>query len=174
MPMAAARRAAPAIRRNQNKRRRANVRLGVQYATRALGVPSERRFRRWVHEALDAEARLTIRIVGMREGRALNRAYRGRDYATNVLTFVLDDGPPYDGDLVLCAPVVSREARARGLDLMAHYAHLTVHGVLHLKGYDHEREPEAARMEKLETRILRRLGYPDPYASPLEHGRQPQ
>jgi probable rRNA maturation factor len=137
-------------------------------------MPSERSFRRWVRAALDANARVTVRLVGMREARALNRAYRGRDYATNVLTFVLDDGPPYDGDLVLCAPIVSREARAQGKDLMAHYAHLTVHGVLHLEGFEHEREAEAARMEKLETRILGRLGYPDPYATPPEHGRQPQ
>ncbi len=109
--MATARRAAPAIRQKRIKRRRGSVRLSVQYATRALDVPSARSFRRWVQAALYADARLTIRIVGMREGRALNRAYRGRDYATNVLTFVLDEGPPYDGDLVLCAPVVSREAR---------------------------------------------------------------
>ena len=174
MHMATARRAASAIRRKQSRRRRGSVRLSVQCATRALGVPSEKSFRRWVHEALDADARLTVRVVGLREGRTLNRAYRGRDYATNVLTFVLDDGPPYDGDLVLCAPVIAREARAQGKELRAHYAHLTVHGVLHLEGYAHEREAEAARMEKLETRILRRLGYPDPYASPPEHGRQPQ
>ena len=150
------------------------LRLSVQYASRARNLPSERSFGRWVRAALDADARVTVRIVGTQEGRTLNRTYRGRDYATNVLTFVLDDRPPYDGDLVLCAPVVSREARARGLDLMAHYAHLTVHGVLHLKGYDHEHEAAAATMEKLETRILERLGYPDPYASPPEHGRQSQ
>ena len=149
------------------------MRLSVQYASSARGVPSARSFGRWVRAAIDSDARVTIRLVGMREGRALNRFYRGRDYATNVLTFVLDDGPPYDGDLVLCAPVVSREARAQGKDLMAHYAHLTVHGILHLQGFDHEREGTAAKMEKLETRILGKLGYPDPYTSP-EHGRHSQ
>jgi probable rRNA maturation factor len=148
--------------------------VSVQYATRARNVPSERSFGRWVRAALDADARVTVRVVGMREGRELNRAYRERDYATNVLTFVLEDGPPYDGDLVLCAPVVAREARDQGKALRAHYAHLTVHGVLHLEGYDHERDADAAAMEKLEKRILRRLGYPDPYATPPEHGRQPQ
>jgi probable rRNA maturation factor len=149
------------------------VRLSVQYAISARSVPSARSFGRWVRAAIDFDARVTIRLVGMREGRALNRFYRGRDHATNVLTFVLDDGPPYDGDLVLCAPVVSREARAQGKDLMAHYAHLTVHGILHLQGFDHEREAAAAKMEKLETRILGKLGYPDPYTSP-EHGRHSQ
>ena len=94
----------------------------------------------------------------------LNRDYRGKDYATNVLTFVLDEGNVREGDLALCAPVVSREARAQGKALLAHYAHLTVHGVLHLEGHEHEREPEAKDMEKRETRILKRLGFPDPYA----------
>ena len=152
--------------RNSGGRRRAGVDLTVQYATRSRNVPSEGDFRRWVLAALRADARITVRLVGLDEGRALNRDYRGRDYATNVLTFVLgDDGPPYDGDLALCAPVVAREAREQGKDVMAHYAHLTVHGVLHLQGYEHEHEPEAMAMEALETRILRRLGFPDPYAA---------
>jgi probable rRNA maturation factor len=155
-------------------KRRGSVELTVQYATRARGVPSERDFRKWVRAAIADEARITVRLVGLTEGRSLNRDYRGRDYATNVLTFVLDDGPPYDGDLALCAPVVSREAREQGKDVMAHYAHLTVHGVLHLQGYAHERGPEAVEMEKLETRILARLGYPDPYAPPPHHGRHTQ
>ena len=166
----ASRAAAP---RKASRKRRGTLRLSVQYASSARNVPSARSFGRWVRAAIDSDARVTVRLVGMREARALNRAYRGRDYATNVLTFVLDDGPPYDGDLVLCAPVVTREARAQGKDLMAHYAHLTVHGILHLQGFDHEREAAAAKMEKLETRILRRLGYPDPYTFP-EHGRHPQ
>lgn len=139
------------------------MQLAVQYATRARSVPSEKDFGRWIRAALTKDARITVRLVSLAEGRSLNRVYRGRDYATNVLTFVLDDGPPYDGDLALCAPVVAREARAQGVDLMAHYAHLTVHGVLHLQGYEHERGPDAVEMEKLETRILRRLGYPDPH-----------
>jgi probable rRNA maturation factor len=150
------------------------VQLSVQYATRARVVPSEKDFQRWVEAAIQDDARVTVRLVGLTEGRALNRDYRGRDYATNVLTFVLQDGPPYDGDLALCAPVVSREAREQGKDVTAHYAHLTVHGVLHLQGYEHEREPEALAMEKLETQILERLGYPDPYAPHTDHGRHSQ
>src|SRR5436190_23321147 len=131
--MATARRVNPAAARTTRpEARRGAVRVNAQYATRARNVPSERSFGRWVRAALDASARVTVRVVGLREGRELNRAWRGRDYATNVLTFVLDDGPPYDGDLVLCAPVVKREAREQGKALRAHYAHLTVHGLLHL------------------------------------------
>lgn len=146
----------------------------MQYATRAQPLPSEREFRNWVRAAMREDARLTLRVVGLAEGRALNREFRGRDYATNVLTFVMEDGPPYDGDVALCAPVVSREAREQGKDVMAHYAHLTVHGVLHLQGYEHERENDAAEMERLETRILKRLGFPDPYATQSTDRRQSQ
>ena len=106
----------------------------------------------------------------MREARELNHTYRGKDYATNVLTFVLRDFPPYEGDLALCAPIVYREAQAQKKELAAHYAHLTVHGILHLQGYSHEHESDAAQMEKLETRILKGLGYPDPHATPYDHG----
>src|SRR5688572_28684508 len=113
-------------------RKRLSLSLSVQYATRARGVPMAAAFRKWVRAALQNDATVTVRIVGQTEGRALNREYRGRDYPTNVLTFVLKDSPPYHGDLALCAPVVSREARAQGKTLAAHYAHLTVHGVLHL------------------------------------------
>ena len=161
-------------RRKASARRRGNLQLTVQYATRARPLPSARNIRKWVQAALRAGACLTVRLVGLPEGRALNRDYRGRDYATNVLTFVHTGRPPYDGDLALCAPVVSREAREQRKDVMAHYAHLTVHGVLHLQGHEHEREPDAVAMEKLETRILKRLGFPDPYATQSEHGRQPQ
>ena len=87
-----------------------------------------------------------------------------------MLTFVLRDTPPFEGDLALCVPVVSREARAQRKRLSAHYAHVTIHAVLHLQGYQHDKEGDAARMEKLETRILKRLGYPDPYATPRDHG----
>ena len=104
-----------------------------------------------------------MRIAGRAEARSLNRNYRGRDYATNVLTFVMRDAPPYAGDLVLCAPVVQREAREQGKGLAAHYAHLIVHGVLHLQGYDHVGDAEARIMEPLESRIVAKLGYPDPY-----------
>jgi probable rRNA maturation factor len=161
-------------RTSSGRRRAGNVQLTVQYATRARPVPSERSIRTWVQAALRTSARLTVRLVGLPEGRALNRDYRGRDHATNVLTFVHAGRPPYDGDLALCAPVVSREAREQRKDVMAHYAHLTIHGVLHLQGYEHEREPDATAMEKLETRILKRLGFPDPYATQSEHGRHPQ
>ena len=146
----------------------------MQYATRAQPLPSEREFRNWVRAAMREDTRLTLRVVGLAEGRALNREFRGRDYATNVLTFVMEDGPPYDGDVALCAPVVSREAHEQGKDVMAHYAHLTVHGVLHLQGYEHERENDAAEMERLETRILKRLGFPDPYATQSTDRRQSQ
>ncbi len=117
-----------------------------------------------------------MRLVGEAEGRALNRDYRGKDYATNVLTFAYAEGEalpglpeaagdvPLAGDLVLCVPVVVREAAAQGKTLEAHFAHLVVHGMLHLQGYDHENETEAAEMEALETVILRELGYADPYA----------
>lgn len=151
-------------KKSSPRRRRAVVDLNVQYGTRSQAVPSPKHFREWIDAAATADARITVRLVGLDEGRALNRNYRGRDYATNVLTFVLDEGAVREGDLALCAPVISREARAQGKEVLAHYAHLTVHGVLHLEGHEHELEPEAGAMEKLETRILKRLGFPDPYA----------
>ena len=138
--------------------------VALQVATQAP-APSAARIRRWVAAARPGPAQITVRIVGAREGRSLNRRFRGKDYATNVLAF------PYGrrqgtlaGDVVLCAPVIAREARDQAKDLTAHYAHLTVHGVLHLRGYGHDEPAEAARMERAERAILRRLGYPDPYA----------
>ncbi len=116
--------------------------------------------------ALDRPAEVTLRFVGEREGRMLNHRYRGRDYATNVLTFVYDDVASLAGDIVLCAPVVRREARAQHKTLTAHYAHLVIHGMLHLQGYDHERDDDAARMEARERVLLARLRYRDPYADP--------
>ena len=107
---------------------------------------------------------VVLRFVGAREGRQLNARYRNRDYATNVLTFVYDDAVPRAGDIVVCVPVVTREARAQGKTLRAHLAHLIVHGMLHLQGYDHERGADAARMEAREVALLARLGYRDPYA----------
>ena len=111
--------------------------------------------RRWVHAA--AHAPVTLRIVGEREGRELNRKFRNIDRATNVLSF-------HTGDIVLCHPVIRREAHAQGKSLAAHYAHLVVHGVLHLRGYRHEKKRDAARMEAREIRILRRIGITNPYA----------
>lgn len=138
--------------------------LAVQYAAAARGLPPRSRLRRWVRAALEHDAQVTVRIVGLAEGRVLNRSYRSRDCATNVLTFVLKDDPPYAGDLALCAPVVAREAREQCKSLVAHYAHLVVHGALHLQGYDHEDDAQARVMEERESRIMRKLGYPDPYS----------
>ena len=146
----------------------------INYAVPRAGVPSAVSFRKWVAAALDSrirEADLAIRIVGTKEGRALNHHYRGKDYATNVLSFPaeLPDGLPEGvkmpllGDLVICAPVVAREAKEQKKPLAAHYAHLTVHGVLHLLGWVHEDEKEAVCMEQLEREILAGMGIEDPY-----------
>jgi probable rRNA maturation factor len=144
--------------------RRPRLSLTVQYAVSAGGKPSRAQFRKWVRAALDHDARITLRIVGRKEGRRLNRSYRDKDYATNVLTFVSHDKPPFEGDLALCAPVVASEARVQRKTSAAHYAHLTVHGVLHLQGYDHENNLDAPVMERRETQIMAKLGYADPYA----------
>ena len=120
---------------------------------------------RWIRAALERPARMTVRIVDAEEGRALNREYRAKDHATNVLTFDYVHEPEIEADLVLCAPVVASEAAAQRIDLAAHYAHLLVHGALHAQGYDHEDDgPEAARMEARETEVLAGLGFEDPYA----------
>jgi probable rRNA maturation factor len=137
----------------------------VQYAVASRQVPARARLRKWAHAALAHDAQITVRIVGRAEARVLNRNYRGKDCASNVLTFVMRDTPPYEGDLVLCAPVVAREAREQRKQVVAHYAHLVVHGVLHLQGYDHEHEADAQVMEKLERQVVTELGYPDPYGN---------
>jgi len=137
--------------------------LTVQYGVRPDRLPSRPKLRRWTRAALRRDAYVTLRIAGAREARRLNRCFRGRDYATNVLTFVYRARRPLHGDIVLCAPVVAREARQRGIGADAHYAHLVVHGVLHLQGHDHLRAREARQMERRETRILAKLGYADPY-----------
>lgn len=136
--------------------------LAVQYAVATRGLPDRVALRRWAAAALFQDVQATLRLVGEAEGRQLNRDFRGKDYATNVLTFAYG-GEPLTGDIVLCAPVVAREAREQGKPLAAHYAHLVVHGLLHLQGHDHETETEAAAMEAVESFIMRRLGYPDPY-----------
>lgn len=137
--------------------------LTVQYGTRCAQLPSSAQLRRWVRAALRRKANVTLRLVGEREARELNLNYRGRDYATNVLTFIYSQHRPLEGDIAICAPVVAREALLRGIRRDAHYAHLTIHGVLHLQGFDHVSAAEATHMEKLEKQILARLGYPDPY-----------
>jgi len=142
--------------------------LSVQYAVHPEIVPTRSQFRRWVKAALAQDAEITLRLVDEDEGQALNRDYRGKDYATNVLTFVYDDLPQLAGDIVICPAVVEREAQQQNKSVTAHYAHLVVHGVLHLHGYDHEDEAEAREMEALETQIVIKLGYPDPYRSTEE------
>jgi probable rRNA maturation factor len=146
--------------------------LTVGYGVPRAGVPAPASFRRWVAAALRGARRrrpveLAIRIVDAIEGRALNRDYRGKDYATNVLSFPaeLPSGVdlPLLGDLAICAPVVLREAAEQGKPVAHHWAHLTVHGVLHLLGHDHLVDADAERMEALETRIHATLGIPDPY-----------
>jgi probable rRNA maturation factor len=118
---------------------------------------------RWIRAALDAPAQITVRIVDADEGRALNRGYRAKDYATNVLTFDYSHAPVVVADLVLCAPVVAHEAREMKIERVAHYAHLLVHGTLHAQGHDHEVEAQARVMEARETQVLAALGFADPY-----------
>ena len=141
--------------------------IAVQCAATARNVPTPARIRQWARAALASNAadnaRVTIRIVGQAEGRLLNRSYRNRDYATNVLTFVFRDTPPLEGDIALCAPVITREARAQRKTVAAHYAHMVMHGLLHLQGYDHKNTKDAAVMERRERTLLARFGYPDPY-----------
>lgn len=146
--------------------------VAVGYAAPRKGVPASASFRRWIEAALKGARRrkaseVSVRIVDAEEGRALNLQYRGRDYATNVLSFPVELPPGVDlpliGDLVICAPVVAREAAEQGKKPADHWAHLTVHGTLHLLGYDHIDEVEAEAMEALETKVLAGLGISDPY-----------
>ncbi|HEV2332009.1 MAG TPA: rRNA maturation RNase YbeY [Gammaproteobacteria bacterium] len=144
--------------------------MSLEDASGAPGVPAEAAFRRWAEAALSGrrtEAELAIRVVGEAESAELNSHYRGRIGPTNVLSFAaeLPAGVPLPvlGDLVICAPVVAREAREQGKSAEAHWAHLVVHGCLHLLGFDHEAEAEAEAMESLERQILAGLGLPDPY-----------
>jgi probable rRNA maturation factor len=138
--------------------------LSLQFAEPAhRALLPRHRVARWLRASLSAPAQITVRIVGEDEGRRLNREFRGRDHATNVLTFDYEHAPTVVADLILCAPVVAREARAQGLELQAHYAHLVVHGALHAQGFDHQRKAEARRMEALERQVLATLGYADPY-----------
>jgi len=138
--------------------------LAVQYACDDESLPTRPFVRRCVRAACAAPAEVTVRFVDAAEGRELNRDWRHKDYATNVLSFVYESEPVVMGDLALCVPVVVAEAAAQDKPAAAHFAHLIVHGMLHLQGYDHETgADDAARMEQREREILARLGYPDPY-----------
>ena len=140
-----------------------NLKISTQFATEETNLPSKLQLRKWAKNSIRVDTEVTIRIVDEPEGRALNSTYRGKDYATNVLTFPLVEEPHLIGDIVLCAPIVAAEAIAQNKTLEAHYAHLTVHGVLHLHGYDHEIEAQAQLMETIEIQILAKLGYANPY-----------
>ena len=149
--------------------RRPALSLSLQFARDELSrahraLLPRHRVARWIRAALEAPGDITVRIVGVDEARALNRDYRGKDYATNVLTFDYSHAPQVHADLVLCADVVEAEATAQSLPLDAHYAHLLVHGTLHAQGHDHEREDDAERMESRESAVMLALGYADPYA----------
>lgn len=146
-----------------------NLELDIQRVDDTNGIPGDEAFRRWVEGALEGRresAELTIRIVGETESHELNLQYRGKDKPTNVLSFPFDAPEMVEsdllGDLVICAPVVSREAAAQGKSLEAHWAHMVVHGALHLLGFDHQNEQEAEEMEGLEREIIEVMGYPDP------------
>jgi len=138
--------------------------LSVQYACNREGLPLRADFVRWARAALSGGGEVTIRIVDADEGRTLNKDYRVKDYATNVLSFPYETEPLVSGDLVICASVVASEAAEQDKPLDTHYAHLTVHGMLHLQGWDHDNDDDAQAMEDEERKILAALGYPDPYS----------
>ena len=140
--------------------------LTVQYAVDKFSLPSKQLFSKWALAALRKPAEVTIRLVDQQEGEILNRQFRGKHTATNVLTFVYENSTFMLGDIALCAPVILTESIQQQKSLEAHYAHLTVHGLLHLQGYDHLDDIEAATMEELEIDILTRLGFSNPYAVP--------
>jgi probable rRNA maturation factor len=138
--------------------------LSVQYACNREGLPLRADFVRWARAALVGGGEIAIRLVDADEGQALNREYRSKDYATNVLSFPYESEPVVMGDLVICPSVVAKEAAEQNKSLETHYAHLTVHGILHLQGWDHDNDDDAQAMEDEEREILAALGYPDPYA----------
>jgi probable rRNA maturation factor len=154
--------------RSAQRTRRVTSRLSLsvqgreRFARAAEPLPADTTLRRWLRAALQGDAMVTLRFVDAREGRRLNRDFRGRDYATNVLTFNYARAP-VEADIVLCVPVIAREARAQHTHWRAHLAHLVVHGALHAQGHEHETDAEATRMERLEVKVLAALGYPDPY-----------
>ena len=137
--------------------------LSVQYASAMPHLPTRPQFRRWMKIALQRDVNITLRVVDEPEGRELNKKYRGKNYATNVLTFVYNDAELLEGDVVICAPVVQQEAMDQHKGLLAHYAHLTLHAALHLQGHEHDKDADAAGMEAWETTLMLKLRYPDPY-----------
>ena len=139
------------------------VKLSVQIASELANLPTKAQFKKWAKAALRVDTEVTIRVVDEDEGRALNSQFRGKDYATNVLTFSLSEAPHLMGDIVLCAAIVATEAIAQNKSLEAHFAHLTVHGILHLHGYDHQIDEQAGLMESIEVTTLQKLGYANPY-----------
>jgi probable rRNA maturation factor len=144
---------------------RPELSLSLQFADpRHRALLPRHKVQRFIRSALELPGEIAVRIVDAEEGRALNREYRGKDYATNVLTFDYAHEPVVGADLVICAEVVEKEAAEMGIPLLDHYAHMLVHGTLHAQGYDHEEDDEAACMEARETEILAGLGVPDPYA----------
>ena len=145
--------------KNASKR----LNLSVQYACNREGLPFRADFVLWARAALVGGGEIAIRLVDADEGQSLNKEYRGKDYATNVLSFPYETEPVVMGDLVICPSVVAKEAAEQNKPLDAHYAHLTVHGILHLQGRDHDNDEEAQAMEDEEREILAALGYPDPY-----------
>jgi len=143
---------------------RPELSLSLQFAdARHRAQLPRHKVMRWIRAALELPGEIAVRIVDAEEGRALNHDYRAKDYATNVLTFDYSHEPVVGADLVICAEVVEREARELGIELLAHYAHMLVHGTLHAQGYDHEEDDEAEAMEARETEIMLALGFADPY-----------
>ena len=155
-----------------NKKTKPRLSLDVQYGVAHAKLPAPSTLRRWAKAATERDAAVTLRFVGKREGQTLNALYRGKEYATNVLAFAYDEKPRIAGDIVLCAPVVRNEAKTQGKSVADHCAHLVVHGMLHLQGYDHDTVRDARVMEARETALLARLGVSDPYAAPPVARRQ--
>ena len=157
----------PTTKKPKQTHRRSKVVVQRAVGGTARRAPSAALLRKYALVAVLPGSRVTLRVVGAAEGRLLNRRFRKRDYPTNVLSFAYDRR---HGDIVLCHPVVSRQAKQQRKSLAAHYAHLVVHGILHLRGHDHLRKGDATRMERAEIRLLRRLGFGDPYSEPAsEH-----
>lgn len=145
--------------------------LDIQIATKSKNIPTKKQFQRWVDLVLKQQkvnGELTIRIVGKKESQQLNKQYRYKDKPTNVLSFPMDSllGLPLLGDLVICAPLVREEAKQQHKKSVDHWAHLVIHGTLHLLGYDHEQSTDAAKMEKIEIKLLATLNIANPYEAP--------